>query len=287
MVKRAGGPYDWVGTPSTLRISSSAARPTSSCSGVGSRVPTTRWISWPGTAQRAGHAGLGVALAPGEDLHGHGRAAQAHHRLGRRSAQSCLAHPHAAERRHRQHGRHQVGAAAIVLLVGVRGVGAVLVGGDRLVLDAVVGGQIAAAQGHQRRSERQQRDRRLAPDGAGARGADGLAAKGRGAHGAERAGVLHRQAGLGQGALDERDHGEGLGQLGQPAQAGNPLRRLPAEVRLGPGGHLHRPGLRAHRGGPVRGPVHQQPVAQGHAPQPQLVLGHGGGHRSVSTARSA
>src|SRR3712207_6999940 len=34
--------------PSTRRISSSAARPTSSCSGVGSRVPIRRWISKPG-----------------------------------------------------------------------------------------------------------------------------------------------------------------------------------------------------------------------------------------------
>ena len=34
--------------PSARRISSSAARPTSSCSSVGSRVPTSRWISKPG-----------------------------------------------------------------------------------------------------------------------------------------------------------------------------------------------------------------------------------------------
>ena len=33
---------------STRRISSSAARPTSSCASVGSRVPSTRWSSWPG-----------------------------------------------------------------------------------------------------------------------------------------------------------------------------------------------------------------------------------------------
>ena len=38
----------FAGACSTRRISSSAAWPTSSCSAVGSRVPTTRWISNPG-----------------------------------------------------------------------------------------------------------------------------------------------------------------------------------------------------------------------------------------------
>src|SRR5215211_3935086 len=37
-----------LGAGSTRRISPSAAVPTSSCSGVGSRVPITRWISLPG-----------------------------------------------------------------------------------------------------------------------------------------------------------------------------------------------------------------------------------------------
>jgi hypothetical protein len=40
-----------------------------------------------------------------------------------------------------------------VLLLGLGGLAVVLVGGDRLVLDAVIGGQLAAAQREQRGAE--------------------------------------------------------------------------------------------------------------------------------------
>ena len=71
-----------------------------------------------------------------------------------------------------QQRRDEVRAAAVVLLGGVGRVGVLvgrLVGGDRLVLDAVVGGQLAAAQGEHGGRERERRGRRLA-DRAGAGG---------------------------------------------------------------------------------------------------------------------
>ena len=53
--------------------------------------------------------------------------------------QPGLAHRHVAERGRRQHRRDQVRAAAVVLLGRVGRLAVLLVGGDRLVLDAVVG----------------------------------------------------------------------------------------------------------------------------------------------------
>ena len=46
-------------------------------------------------------------------------------------------------------------------------------------------------------------------------------------------------------------------------------------------------GLGPDRGGPVGRAVHEQPVAQRHAPEPQLVLWHRLGHRSTSSASPA
>ena len=65
--------------------------------------------------------------------------------------------------RERQHRADQVRAAALVLLRRVvRVERALLVGADRLVLDAVVGGEVAVAKGRQRRDHAKQRDHRLA-----------------------------------------------------------------------------------------------------------------------------
>ena len=230
-----------------------------------------------GSRTRAGAApregGVGVALRPGEDLDGHRCAAKPDGRLGGRPAQAGAPRRHVAHRGRGQHRRHEVRAAAVVLLVCLRGVLALLVAGDRLVLDAVVGGQVAAAQRQQRRRHAEQRHRRLAADRARAARADRVTAGGRGAHGAERAHVLHRQLGVRQRPLYERDDRDRLRQLHHSAQARQPFRGAAAEVGLAVRRDLQLALAGAYGGGPVCGPVHEQPVAQRHAAQPQLVLG--------------
>ena len=224
-----------------------------------------------------------MALAPGEHLHGHGRAAEAHGGLGRRAAQAGAAHRDVADGGRGEHRRDQVRAAAVVLLVGVGGVVAVLVAGDRLVLHAVVGGEVAAAQRQQRRRQAHQRHGGLAAGrararGARAGGADRVSAERRRAHRAERPHVLHREPRLGQRALDQRDHGHRLGELHDAANAGQALRRPAAQVRLAARGDLQPAVVRAHRGRPVRRPVHEQAVAERHAAEAKFVLGNRGSH---------
>jgi hypothetical protein len=150
--------------------------------------------------------------------------------------------------------RHQVRSAAVVLLGRVGGVlVAVLVGGDRLVLDAVVGRQLAAAQ---REEGGQQRDRRsggLAADAARAPTQDGPG-DGSAGHHADGPHVLERQPRLGQRALDQGDHGHRLGQADHATRAGQ-LRHRPAQVRLGAGCDADRAVLRADGRRPVRRPV--------------------------------
>jgi hypothetical protein len=169
-------------------------------------------------------------------------------------------------------------AAALVLLAGVARVVVGLIGRDRLVLDAVIGGQLAAAQREQRGREGDQRARQLAA-GAGRAPAQERA-RDRGAGGdAEHARLLERQLGLGQRLLDQRDHGERLAEADEAAQAGDVVGR--GHPRLGPGGDLDLAGLGADGGGPVGRAVHQQAVAQSHAAQAQLVLGDGHQVRSL------
>ena len=292
---RSPGLLFYAGAASTRRISASAARPTSSCSGAGLARAHHALDLVTRAAQQARERRGGMALAPGEHLHGEGGAAQPHRGVGGRPAQAGAARGQVAERGRGEHRRHQVRAAAVVLLGGLGGVGVLLVGRDRLVLHAVVGGQLAAAQGHQRGGQAQQRDGGLAAGAGrralGARGAhalaDGGAADCRRAHHAQRLHVLHRQARLGQRPLHQRDHRQRLGQLDHAAHAGHALGALGAEVRLAAGGHLDLACVGAHRGGPVRGAVHEQPVAQRHAAQPQLVFRNRCRHRSVSSMSSA
>ena len=171
-----------------------------------------------------------MALAPGEDLDRDSRAAEPDRGLGRRPAQSRPAQRHVADSGRREHRRDQMGAAAVVLLVGVGGVLAVLVGGDRLVLDAVVGREVTAAQRQQRGRHAHERHGGLAAGRARARparsgGADRLPAEGRGTHRAERPQVLHRQPRLRQRALHQGDHGHRLGELHDAADARAVARR--------------------------------------------------------------
>src|SRR5688572_26282801 len=107
-----------------------------------------------------------MALGPREDLDRRRRGGQRDRAAGDRAR---LVDRALEQQRSRQvggqHRRHQVRAAAVVLLERVARVLAVLlVGGDRLVLDAVVGRELTAAQREQRRRERDQRRGELARD---------------------------------------------------------------------------------------------------------------------------
>src|SRR5918994_2528630 len=90
-----------------------------------------------GTMEGAGGGGLGVALAPGEELGGQRDAGDADRRPGKgpRTLEGAVQQQLAAGGED-QHRGDQVGATALVLLGGGVGiVGAGLVGPDRLVLD--------------------------------------------------------------------------------------------------------------------------------------------------------
>jgi hypothetical protein len=177
----------------------------------------------------------------------------------------------AAPARGRQQRRHEVRAAAVVLLRRVAGVaGALLVGADGLVLDAVIGGQLAAAQGDERGRERERRERGLAAEPARAPAQHHSGGRRR-AHRDRDGGVLEGQLGLRQCPLDQRDDGHRLAQAHDPAHAGDPAQAA-AHARLGPGGDRDAAVVGADGRGPVIGAVHEQPVAQGHPAQAQLVV---------------
>src|SRR5207247_2654303 len=78
--------------------------------------------------------------------------------------------------------RHEVRATALVLLAGLRRVLVLLVGGDRLVLDAVVRGQVAAAQREERRHQAHARNGQLPRHGSRPGGAERLARRRRARH---------------------------------------------------------------------------------------------------------
>src|SRR4051794_8546646 len=99
----------------------------------------------PGAAEGARGAGVRVALAPGEDLDGGGGRSDRHGAAGHRARPL----DHAPQQQRAgdvggEHRRHEVRAAAVVLLVGLGSVGLLrrLVGRDRLVLDPVVLGEL-------------------------------------------------------------------------------------------------------------------------------------------------
>ena len=100
-----------------------------------------------------------------------------------------------------------------MLLAGVGRVLVLLVRGDRLVLGAVVGGELAAAQREQRRQQADAGHGRLARRPFAGRRARSACPAAAAPIAAERARVLHRQPGLGQRALHERDHRHRLAEL--------------------------------------------------------------------------
>ena len=216
------------GGASTRRISASAARPTSSCASDGSRVPSRRCSSCPAGAARARRRCR--------------RGARSRRRPRRRCPSDatptaiCAAGPGRLERAAQQRGagevrrqqrRHEVRAAAVVLLRGVGGVGGVgLVGGDRLVLDAVVLGELAAAQRDEARQQRDRRDDRLGADAGLHRAAQERARRPpRRPSSPSTLTSWNGQLGLRQRALDERDDEHRLAEAHDPAHAGDACRR--------------------------------------------------------------
>ena len=235
--------------------------------------------------ERAGERRAGVALGPREDLDGGRRGGERDRAAGERagllhrrrssSVPARLAASIGATRCEPQRSC-SLAASRGVVVVG-------LVGADRLVLDAVVGGELAAAQGEQRGHER---------DG----GRGGLAAGAAHAAAQQRRRPATRRPrrpstpaswngsrASGSAALDERDDGQRLGQAHDAAHAGH--RVGGAQPRLAAGGGLDVAGVGAHGRRPVRRAVDQQPVAQRHAAQPQLPVGVA--HPSSLLGRSA
>src|SRR5215210_2948972 len=227
-----------------------------------------------GAADRPRGARLAVALAPGEDLDGRGGRRERDGAARQRPrALDDLAQQQRAGDVGGQHRRDQVRAAAVVLLVGVGRVGGVvgrLVGGDRLVLDAVVLGQLAAAQREHGGRERDQRGGGLAARAAHAPAQLG-AAEGRGGRDADHGRALERELGGGHRALDERDDRERLAEAHDAAHARDAVDALHA--RLAAGGDLYLALLVAHGGRPVRRAVDEQAVAQRHPAQAELAFG--------------
>ena len=226
---------------STRRISAIAASPTSSCSGVGSLVAQWRWISRPGVWKasasgspwwRSLQANISTAIeAPPRPT-----PARA---TGPGFSTSRSSSDRAAGRE--QHHRHdQVGAAAVVLLRH-RGdvLDPLLVGGDRLVLDPVVGGEVAVDQRHHRRHRADRLDQRprAAPSAGRARRSSAVSEQGR-ADGGDHAPVLERQPRRRQPPSRQRQHRHRLGQFQRAAQAGHFRDQLRGQLGLALGGDL-------------------------------------------------
>src|SRR6202012_1289985 len=122
-----------------------------------------------------------------------------------------------------EHHRHdQVGAAAVVLF-GDRGdvLDGLLVGGDRLVLGAVVGGEVAVGEGDHGGDRADRLDHALAGRGGGAVAAHQAGERQGGGGRAEDALVLERHAGGAHALTHQRQHQHRLGEFDRAAQAGD------------------------------------------------------------------
>ena len=199
---------------------------------------------------------------------------------------------------HHHHRGDQVGAAAVVLLGRARRVvRAGLVGADRLVLDPVVGGELAVAQRDHRGHQRPAPPARTSPPGAAAAGPQ-RAADARGdQHRAQHPRVLERKASCGQPQPHQRDQGERFGQAQRAAQQRHPPRQARRQHGLGPRGdadlgpwsRARPPTTRSARGsaarcaGPSRPAAGWASAALTRARGSRLVLG---AHPSILCARS-
>ena len=188
---------------------------------------------------------------PGEQLHRRADADQPGDERGQRLVflAGRAQHQVGGEAGH-HHRRDQVGAAARVLLVRRRRVAAALVGGDALVLGAVVAREPGIAQHEQHRRQRTPATASSRTTGephlVGARHvATALAAV------AASSGVLLRQHRV-PVAANGRQHGERLAQPHEPAQHGHLLQATPAPGACpSSADDLYAAVRFAHGGGPV------------------------------------
>ena len=226
-----------------------------------------------GPAQQLRRHRVLVALRPGEHLDRDAQRRQRDRALRDRARRRR----HAPQQRGArevggEHRRHEMRPAAVVLLRGVRRVAVGLVGGDRLVLDAVPLGDLAAAQGDDAGHDRDRGEHRLRARPPGADAAHDLAARARGGDRPDHLRVLPRQTRLRQPLLHERQHDDRLGQAQQAAHAGDAVGD--PQPRLAAGADRDGSVLAPHGGGPVRRAVHEQAVAQGHPAEAQLLIRH-------------
>ena len=185
-----------------------------------------------------------------------------------------------------QHHRHdQVGAAAVVLL-GHAGdvVDPLLIGGDRLVLDPVVGGEVAVDQrdhgGH--RADRLHQRPRAGPSCRSAcaapRSRPASPRSRRGRAGPRRA-AAPPAAAAGPAAAPPSPRPVSAARAGRETAVDQPGRQLGLGLR----GNLRTPD-RAYRRGPVGRPMDQQAVAQSHPAESQLLTSH---VRTIRRSREA
>ena len=261
------------GARSARRIASSAAVPTSSCSSVGSRVASRRWISVPGrrTARASAESGLRSHHANSSTASRHRGEPAATPRSARPGAlEQALDDELAGDREDEQRG-DQMRAAALVLLGTSDRIGLpLLVGADRLVLDAVVGGEVGSAQGHGGRQQAERRGEALARRRRLRAAAQQAAGGGRGDGGEQDARVLERQPRLGQLAgARAGSTAKASASFSGPRSSGSaagPRREASASA---PEATLIAPSARARRRRPRRRAVDEQPVAKRHAAEAQ------------------
>ena len=252
---------------SAARQAASAASATSSWAAEGSAVETRACSSWPGraSARETGWSGWRpiqpktstaaptAPIAPTARAVGPGPGGRAGRERARRRARE-------------QERADEVTAAAVVLL---RGRLSRLVGADRDVLGAVVGGELAALQGDGGGDERGNRRDGLAGGEAEPRAARDAGRRGTGDDGNCDAWPLEREAGLGQRPPHVGEDGECLGQAQGPSDEGR--RHVRREASLGAGGGADGAVGSAHGRAPRRGPMDEDPVRESHASEPQLL----------------
>ncbi len=218
-----------------------------------------------------------VAVAPGEHLDRQRSAGEADPGAG--GGAGALDQPLEQDRAAggEQHHRHDQVRAAAVVLLGDRSdvVDPLLVGGDRLMLDPVVGGEVAVAEGDDRGHRSQHLHQPLAQGGgrrplAQDRG-DAEGESGRG----DDAAVLERKPGRRHPPPHQRQDQHRLGEFDRAAQPRQFRDQARRQLRLALGGDFDRAVAVADGGGPVGGAVDQQAVAERHAAEAESLGSHG------------